>query len=320
MASAAAEQQPAAAEPPAATSPNFRASAAAASASPTCCAHLHGAGPEAAPVLMPWVGFGTYRLGANQAKQAVLSALDAGYRMVDTAYIYSGEKTEPEVGRALASAMAAGVVRRDEVFVTTKHWRKFHGFEPALGCLERSLKRLQLEYVDCWMMHWPGPAWSTMNRRNDELAAHGPWHYAAEGHGKEQMAALRAETWRAMEHALRQGKARSIGVSNFTVAHLEALKRTATVWPPSVNQVECHPLFPQAELREYCAREGIVLQARPQSPQRAHPLLPAAPAAARMAAPAAFSSNSSSTTTSPPPLPPHPHPHHPHPATRHTPR
>ena len=110
----------------------------------------------AAPVLMPWVGFGTYRLGANQAKQAVLSALDAGYRMVDTAYIYSGEKTEPEVGRALASAMAAGVVRRDEVFVTTKHWRKFHGFEPALGCLERSLKRLQLEYVDCWMMHWPG--------------------------------------------------------------------------------------------------------------------------------------------------------------------
>ena len=73
--------------------------------------------------------------------------------------------------------------------------------------------------------------------------------------------ALRAETWRAMEDALRSGKARSIGVSNFTVAHLEALKSTATIWPPAVNQVELHPLYPQAELREYCEREGIVLQA-----------------------------------------------------------
>ena len=75
------------------------------------------------------------------------------------------------------------------------------------------------------------------------------------------MAALRAETWRAMEHALSAGKARSIGVSNFTVAHLEALKRTAVVWPPSVNQVECHPLYQQELLRQYCAKEGIVLQA-----------------------------------------------------------
>ena len=70
------------------------------------------------------------------------------------------------------------------------------------------------------------------------------------------MAALRAETWRAMEHALRAGKARSIGVSNFTVAHLEALKRTAVVWPPSVNQVECHPLYQQEALRQYCAKES----------------------------------------------------------------
>ena len=100
--------------------------------------------------------------------------------------------------------MAEGVVARADVFVTTKHWRKYHGFEPALGCLQRSLERLQLEFVDCWMMHWPGPAWekefrSRPGRRcskarggapsedqqpaqHDEPAAHGPWHYAADGH------------------------------------------------------------------------------------------------------------------------------------------
>ena len=133
----------------------------------------------------------------------MLAALYAGYRMIDTAYIYSNEKTEAEVGEALSQAMAEGVVERADVFVTTKHWRKYHGFEPALGCLQRSLERLQLGFVDCWMMHWPGPAWekefrSRPGRRcskarggapsedqqpaqHDEPAAHGPWHYAADG-------------------------------------------------------------------------------------------------------------------------------------------
>ena len=239
--------------PPAAAP--FRMTTAAAASSLTDCALLLGG------VLMPYVGFGTYRLGASQACKAVAAALRNGYRLIDTAYIYAGEKTEAEVGKALASAFAAGTVSRSEVFITTKHWRKFHGYEPALGCLQRSLQRLQLDYVDCWMMHWPGPAWRTMNRRNDELTEHGRWHYAMDGHAETEIVALRAETWRAMEEALRTGKARSIAVSNFTVAHLETLKQTATIWPPAVNQVEMHPLYPQAELRAYCEREGIVLQA-----------------------------------------------------------
>ena len=113
---------------------------------------------------MPWLGFGTYKLGARHAKQAVLAALHAGYRMIDTAYIYSNERTEREVGAALSHAIAEGVVQRADVFVTTKHWRKYHGFEPALGCLQRSLERLQLDFVDCWMMHWPGPAWEARGR------------------------------------------------------------------------------------------------------------------------------------------------------------
>jgi diketogulonate reductase-like aldo/keto reductase len=239
----------------------FRVTSASEASSLTDCARLFGGGPDQPPVLMPWMGYGTYRLGAAQACKAVAAALDCGYRQIDTAYIYSGEKTEAEVGKALASAFEAGTVAREDVFVTTKHWRKFHGYAPALGCLERSLRRLQLDYVDCWMMHWPGPAWSTMSRSNEALETHGPWHYALEGHGQDEIVALRAETWRAMEEALRRGQARSIAVSNFNVAHLEALKRTANIWPPSINQVEMHPLYPQAELREYCAREGIVLQA-----------------------------------------------------------
>lgn len=145
--------------------------------------------------------------------------------------------------------------------MTTKHWRKFHGYEPTLNCLRLSLQRLRLDRVDLWLMHWPGPAWSTLSRRKEEIEAHGPWHYAAEGQSEAEMPALRAETWRAMEDALQAGHARAIGVSNFSVAHLEALKRTARVWPPAVNQVEMHPHHQQRELRAYCAAEGIILQA-----------------------------------------------------------
>jgi len=210
-------------------------------------------------VSMPWVGFGTYKL--SNARAAVRTALRLGYRALDSAYIYGGEKTEPETGAALAAALEAGEVTREEVFVTTKHWRKFHGYEPSLACLKTSLRRLQLAQVDLWLMHWPGPAWRTMNRRKDEIAAHGPFHYAAAGHEEDALPALRAETWRAMEDALEQGLTRAIGVSNFSVRHLQALKQTARVWPPAVNQVELNPYYQQRELQAYCAEEGIVLQA-----------------------------------------------------------
>mmetsp|Transcript_33937 Transcript_33937/g.77796 ORF Transcript_33937/g.77796 Transcript_33937/m.77796 type:complete len:359 (-) Transcript_33937:305-1381(-) len=210
-----------------------------------------------ARVPMPWLGFGTYKLA--HAREAVGSALQLGYRAVDSAFIYGGEKTEPQTGAALEAALEA--MAREELFVTTKHWRKFHGYEPSLACLRTSLRRLRLEYVDLWLMHWPGPAWKTMSRRKDEMAANGVWHYAAAGHERESLPALRAETWRAMEDALAQGLARSIGVSNFNIQHLQTLKKTARIWPPAVNQVELNPYYQQRELQEYCAAEGIVLQA-----------------------------------------------------------
>ena len=134
---------------------------------------------------------------------------NAGYRAIDTAFIYAGEKTEKQVGLALA----ASKLSRDDVFLTTKHWRKYHGYEPAKKCLALSLSRLGVTHVDLWLMHWPGPAWSTMNRRKDLIEAHGLWHYAAEGMDEGAMPALRAETWRAMELVAKLGWAKSIRVS-----------------------------------------------------------------------------------------------------------
>ena len=128
-------------------------------------------------VLMPWMGFGTYGLKDAQARSAPASALAAGYRSIDTAFIYGGEKTEAQVGRALHSAAAAAVVDRGELFLTTKMWRKYHGYEATLRNLDTSLKRLQTDYVDLWLIHWPGPAYSTMNRRKDLIEEHGIEYY-----------------------------------------------------------------------------------------------------------------------------------------------
>ena len=211
-------------------------------------------------VILPWIGYGTYKLGKGNAYAPTLCALKCGYRCIDTAFIYSGETTEREVGNAIQQALRDNILsKREDVFLITKHWRKYHGYDGTLECLRLSLSRLQVDHVDLWLMHWPGPAYKTMNRRSDVLEKEGPWYYATTL--KEDMAKVRAETWRAMEDLLEQGKARAIGVSNFSVQHLETLKETARYWPPSVNQVECHPLYPQQELIEYCEKEGIVLQA-----------------------------------------------------------
>mmetsp|Transcript_26301 Transcript_26301/g.54895 ORF Transcript_26301/g.54895 Transcript_26301/m.54895 type:complete len:398 (+) Transcript_26301:203-1396(+) len=229
------------------------------------------------PVLMPWVGFGTYRLGQRQSRSATYHALDAGYRNIDTAFIYGGQTTEIEVGKAINDAIQNGIITdREELFVTTKQWREYHGYDKSLQCLDLSLERLGMDYVDCWMMHWPGPCWESKPRQERDQIKNNrgskrsqeendtdmdPWKNAKEGMGKDEIIALRAETWRAMEDAYRLGKTRSIAVSNFTIQHLESLKQSATLWPPAINQIECHPYYPQNDLLEYCKKEGIVVQA-----------------------------------------------------------
>ena len=135
------------------------------------------------------------------------------------------------------------IIRRSDLFLTSKQWRAYHGYEPTLKCLDLSLRRLRTDYLDLYLIHWPGPAYSTMARSREakDRSPDGPFVYAKDGHGRDGIASLRSETWRAMEDALHRGKVRAIGVSNFTVGHLESLKRTARVWPPAVNQIELHP-------------------------------------------------------------------------------
>jgi len=172
---------------------------------------------------IPVIGLGVYqsRPGA-ETREAVRTALQLGYRHVDTARAYGNEED-------VAAGIAASGVARDEVFVTTKLWNSDHGYDATLRACEASLARLRTERVDLYLVHWP-------------------------------VQGLRHDTWRAMERLLADGKARAIGVSNYGVRHLEELLARANE-PPSVDQVELHPFLAQRELREWCARRDIVVEA-----------------------------------------------------------
>jgi 2,5-diketo-D-gluconate reductase A len=175
-------------------------------------------------VEIPQFGFGVFQVPPDETAQAVRDAFDAGYRHIDTAQMYENEEG---VGQALAESGLA----RDEVFVTTKLNNDSHGYDAAIKALDVSLKKLGTDHVDLFLIHWPRPK---------------DGRYV--------------ETWRAFEKIAAEGKARSIGVSNFTVAHLERLAaETETV--PAVNQVELHPRFPQEELRRFHADHGIATEA-----------------------------------------------------------
>jgi 2,5-diketo-D-gluconate reductase A len=175
-------------------------------------------------VEIPQFGFGVFQVPAEQTAETVRAAFDAGYRHIDTAQAYGNEEG---VGRALADSGLA----REEVFITTKLANEHHGEAEAVQELEKSLERLGTDHVDLYLIHWPQPG---QNRY--------------------------VETWRGFEKVLAEGRARAIGVSNFTVAHLRRLaEETGTV--PAVNQVELHPRLPQAELREYHRDNGIATEA-----------------------------------------------------------
>jgi diketogulonate reductase-like aldo/keto reductase len=172
---------------------------------------------------MPLLGFGTYQIpNGGACYRAVRHALDLGYRHVDTAAFYGNEE---DVGRAVRDSG----IPRAEIYVTTKLWNSDQGYDPALRAFERSLQRLRLDYVDLYLIHWPEP-------------------------GK------RADSWRALEAIRKRGQCRSIGVSNYTVRHLQELLRSAEVVPVN-NQVEFSPFLYQRALLEYCAAQGISLTA-----------------------------------------------------------
>ncbi|WP_432498319.1 aldo/keto reductase [Kineococcus gypseus] len=175
-------------------------------------------------VSVPQLGFGVWQVGDDEVVPAVETALQAGYRHIDTAAIYGNEAG---VGRALA---ASGIAR-EELFVTTKLWNAEQGFDSTLRAFDASLQRLGLDAVDLYLIHWPVPA-----------------------------ADAYVDTYEAFERIHAEGRARAIGVSNFQPHHLERLLGETSV-VPAVNQVELHPFFQQAELRAADAAHGIVTEA-----------------------------------------------------------
>jgi 2,5-diketo-D-gluconate reductase A len=182
-------------------------------------------------VLIPQLGFGVFLVPDDQVTDAVISALECGYRSIDTASAY---QNEAGVGRALR---AAGLPR-DELFITTKLWNEDQGYDETLRAFEASLERLGLSYLDLYLIHWPVPA-----------------------------RGLFVESWRALNELLEEGSVRAIGVSNFEPSHLAAVNE-ATGSTPAVNQIELHPYFSQLRVRAADASVGIVTQAwSPLAPQ-----------------------------------------------------
>jgi 2,5-diketo-D-gluconate reductase A len=173
---------------------------------------------------MPVVGFGVFLVPEDQTQSAVTAALQAGYRSIDTAALY---RNEGAVGKAIADSE----LPREDLFVTTKVWNSDQGFESTLAAFDTSIRRLGLDYIDLYLIHWPTPA------------RH-----------------LYLDTWRALERLQADGRVRSIGVSNFGVDHLQRLLAECQV-VPAVNQVELHPELTQAPLRSFHQEHDIVTEA-----------------------------------------------------------
>lgn len=174
-------------------------------------------------ITMPRFGLGVYQARPNgEAQQAVRWALDAGYRLIDTARFYGNEN-------AIGEAVRNSGLPREEIFVTTKLWNNDHGYDRALKAFAESQRALGLGVIDLYLIHWP-------------------------------VSTLRQESWRALETLYAEGKCRAIGVSNYTIRHLKELLETATV-VPAVNQVEFSPYLYQKELLDFCNAHNIQVEA-----------------------------------------------------------
>jgi diketogulonate reductase-like aldo/keto reductase len=173
-------------------------------------------------VNMPVLGLGTWDLRGKQAHKAVRMALEIGYIHIDTATIYGNER---EIGAAVKSSN----IPREDIFITSKVWTSDQGYNNTLAAFERSRELLDVEYIDLYLIHWP-------------------------------VTGLRSETWKALEKIYDIGRVRAIGVSNFTIRHLEEFKETLAL-TPTVNQVEFSPFLYQKELLDYCNSNNIALEA-----------------------------------------------------------
>lgn len=175
-------------------------------------------------VEIPQLGFGVFQIPEDETTAAVSAALETGYRHIDTAAIYGNEAG---VGRALADSGLS----RDELFITTKVWNSDQGYDATLRAFDTSLAALGLDRLDLYLIHWPTPARD-----------------------------LYADTWRALERLVEEGRLRAAGVSNFQPAHLQRLLDGSSL-VPTINQIELHPGLQQSELRAFHAEHGIATEA-----------------------------------------------------------
>ena len=181
-------------------------------------------------VQMPSVGYGTYKTTDGKDEQLISMALEAGYRLLDTAAFYENEEF-------IRNAIRESKIPREELFLTSKVWKTELGYEKTMKSFAQSLQRLGTEYLDLFLIHWPRPDLETKN-----------WERLVQ------------ESWKALEDLYQQGKIKSIGVSNFLPHHLEVLKETAQVLP-MVDQLELHVGYMQEATVQYCKENGIQVQA-----------------------------------------------------------
>lgn len=191
--------------------------------------------------LMPAFGLGTWKSEPGQVYEAVKHAIKSGYRHIDCAPIYGNEK---EVGQAIKECLDEGLVERKDLWVTSKLWNTEHLAKQVEPALDKTLKDLQLDHLDLYLIHWPVALKQGVGfpESGDDFLS-------------DREAPL-SETWRAMEEMVDKGKTRHIGVSNFGIKRLEALAKTARI-QPEMNQVESHPFLQQTELLDYCRSHNI---------------------------------------------------------------
>ncbi|XP_053261210.1 aldo-keto reductase family 1 member C3-like isoform X1 [Podarcis raffonei] len=199
---------------------------------------------------IPVLGFGTYTsdtVPKSKCEEATKIAIEFGFRLIDSAYVY---ETEEHMGRAIRAKIADGTIKREDIFYTGKLWSTFHRPELVRKCLEESLKKLQFDYMDLFLMHnpcsmKPGPDLFPMGEDKKLIFDNVDLQ----------------KTWEAMEACKDAGLVRSIGVSNFTRKQLELiLNKPGLKYKPVINQVECHPYRNQSKLLAFCKSNNIILE------------------------------------------------------------